>query len=106
MASKKKDLRAVVKRAEKAWNELGLSLMTQADKKRYWRIWEGLRALDDEQAQVKYAIEELLEENADLGRVSLEQIRDALTEHGITMTRPPGVERVFPSSATQQGGEE
>jgi len=63
MAAKKVDRsrHAIVSRAEKAMRELDLSLITQADKDRWWRIWRGLRALDDEQSEIKGRIEELLE---------------------------------------------
>ena len=80
-------MRDRVKRAEKAWNALGLSLVTKVDKERWIQILDGLRALDDEQANVKYAIEELLSENADVGRVTFEQIHEALKEHGVVLEK-------------------
>lgn len=49
-------------RAENALHELELSVVTQADKRRIARIYDGLRALDDEQAALKEGIDDLCEE--------------------------------------------
>lgn len=51
---------AIIRRTQRALKELELSLVTKADKTRLYRIWKGLHALDDEQAELKYAIEDLL----------------------------------------------
>lgn len=48
-------------KAERALGELSLSVTTFADKKRIDLIQTGMRALDDEQANVKATIDGLLE---------------------------------------------
>jgi hypothetical protein len=60
-AMKKKSMKEVAKTTEVAMRELDLSLITQADKTRWWKIWEGLRDLDDEQARTKNKLDALLE---------------------------------------------
>jgi len=46
--------------AQKAWRELELGQVSQADKQRCWVVLDGLTALDDEQAALKGDIEELV----------------------------------------------
>lgn len=60
MASRKKTLLTAVTKAKKAWRELELGQISQADKKRAWDVLEGMQALDDEQARLKGSIEELV----------------------------------------------
>lgn len=86
-AKKRRSVHDVVKRAQKAWSELELSLVTKADKERHWRVWEGLRALDDEQADLKATLEMLFDENADVGAITFEQVQEALAERGISFQK-------------------
>jgi hypothetical protein len=51
----------LIKRAENALKELELSLVTQADKLRMVKVYKGIHALDDENADIKAALEELVE---------------------------------------------
>lgn len=44
---------SIVRRAEVALRELDLSVTTQADKRRIDRVRQAMRALDDEQADIK-----------------------------------------------------
>lgn len=60
MASKKKSLSVVMKKAESAWETLERNQVSQADKQRAWDVLAGMKALDDEQARVKGAIEDLV----------------------------------------------
>lgn len=60
MASRKKSLYDVVKKAQTAWRELELGQTSQADKQRAWDVLAGMQALDDEQAKLKGAIEGLV----------------------------------------------
>ncbi len=60
-----------VKAAETALQELELSVLTDADRKRVARIWAGLRLLDEQQAYTKDVVEEVLTKNPeDVGPVS------------------------------------
>ncbi len=61
MASRKLTARQQVAKAETALRELDLSTTTQADKKRLALCWAGLRALDDEQCDIKGAVSNLLD---------------------------------------------
>lgn len=63
---------------------VGLSLVTNADRERWLRIWDGIVALDEEQSKLKAAIDLLLSENQDLGHVTLDQVREALAAEGVT----------------------
>lgn len=58
----KKSPRELLKRAQNALRELELGVLTQADKKRIGLVWQGFHYLDEEQANIKYALEELLVE--------------------------------------------
>lgn len=57
---KKKTLYEIVAKAQEAWRALELGQTSQADKQRCWDVLKGLTALDDDQAQIKGAIEELI----------------------------------------------
>lgn len=56
--------RHVVKLAEVAFNELGNASLTRADTERLWRIWRGLKWLDDDQAQLRGTFTAILEDYA------------------------------------------
>ena len=60
MPGKKKTLYERTTAAQKAWRELELGQVSQADKQRCWVVLDGLHALDDEQAALKGAIEDLI----------------------------------------------
>lgn len=49
-------------RAENALNELSLSVVTKIDKERISRVFRGLQALDDEQANLKYDLEDFCDQ--------------------------------------------
>lgn len=87
---KKRTIHERIKRAEKAWNELGLSLLTKVDKERWFIIHDGMVALDEEQSKMKAAIELLFDEHADCGKVSFEQIKEALAAEGVTLEKRSG----------------
>jgi hypothetical protein len=55
-----------VQLAEVAFNELSLpgTLKTQADQERLWRIWRGLKWLDDDQAQLRGTFHDILSDYA------------------------------------------
>lgn len=74
------------RRGEAALRELWLSVITEADKRRLWRVDNALHALDDVQADTKAGIEEALERHARDGNVAtlVESLRALLA-------RPPNV---------------
>jgi len=60
MNKRPQSARQKVLKAERALGELSLSVTTQADKKRIDLVQAGLKALDDEQADLKATIDDLL----------------------------------------------
>ena len=61
MSGRVMSARLKAQKAERALDELSLSVTTFADKKRIDLIQTGMQALDDEQANVKATIDGLLE---------------------------------------------
>ncbi len=57
------EVRRRAERAARALAELELSATTQADRRRVDVVRRGLRALDDEQAEVKATIDAVLDQN-------------------------------------------
>lgn len=112
MGKRKKTVRERVLRAQRAWNDLGLSLVTKADKERWVRIWDGLEALDEEQSKLKSVIEGLFDENADLGTLTFDQIKEAFAEEGVsfekrTVTAPinsPEADALFDTMLKRSNG--
>lgn len=60
--AKKKTNKERVTRAANSLKALHLSVVTNVDRERIGNIWDGLRALDDEQANTKYVLEDLCDE--------------------------------------------
>jgi hypothetical protein len=54
------DLFKKVERAQRAWRELELNTVTNADKERIWRVLAGMQALDDAQAAIRSTVEEVI----------------------------------------------
>lgn len=57
----KETRKEVLRRTEVAWDALYLSQLTQADKDRCWLVLRGLKELDDENAELKAAIEDIVQ---------------------------------------------
>jgi hypothetical protein len=60
----------LLQRTQTAFRELELNAVTYADKERFARVWKGIWALDEEQAELKEALECVLQ------ATTLEQAKD------------------------------
>lgn len=76
MSPRTKSPRELARKAEKALGELSLSVTTQADKNRIAAVVVGMRAIDDEQADLKAEIDRLLTALATSGYSEAEVIEE------------------------------